>query len=50
MPIKDVGDAMREMHAGSKHIKTRKQAVAVGLKMQRRRGAGAAYMRGLQGR
>jgi len=35
MPINDVGDAMREMKAGSKHIKTRAQAIAVGLKKQR---------------
>lgn len=34
MPINDVGDAMREMKAGSKHIKTRKQAIAVGLKAE----------------
>jgi hypothetical protein len=32
MPIRDVGDAMREMKSGSKHIRTRAQAVAVGLK------------------
>lgn len=36
MPIRDVGDAMREMKAGSKHIKTRQQAIAVGLSAQRR--------------
>lgn len=34
MPIKDVGDAMREMEGGSKHIKTRAQAIAVGLKAE----------------
>lgn len=38
MPIRGVGDAMRELKAGSKHIKTRAQAIAVGLKEQRRRG------------
>lgn len=36
MPIRDVGDAMREMKAGSRRIKTRKQAIAVGLKAKRR--------------
>lgn len=36
MPIRDVGDAMRELKAGkSKHIKSRAQAIAVGLKAQR---------------
>lgn len=35
MPIQDVGDALREMKAGSKHIKTRKQAIAIGLKAKR---------------
>ena len=35
MPIRDVGDAMREMREGSKKIRTRKQAIAVGLKKQR---------------
>jgi hypothetical protein len=35
MPINDVGDAMREMKAGSKHIKSRKQAIAVGLNAKR---------------
>lgn len=52
MPINDVGDAMREMRGGSKHIRTRKQAVAVGLKAQRKRkprGAAAAYLKGLRG-
>ncbi len=34
MPIRDVGDAMREMKGGSKHIKTRAQAIAVGLKAE----------------
>ncbi len=34
MPIHDVGDAMREMEKGSKHITTRKQAIAVGLKAE----------------
>jgi hypothetical protein len=32
MPIRNVRDAMHEMKAGSKHIKTRPQAIAVGLK------------------
>lgn len=32
MPIRNIGDAIREAKAGSKHIKTRKQAIAVGLK------------------
>lgn len=36
MPINDVGDAVREMKAGSKHIRTRAQAIAVGLKAERR--------------
>lgn len=36
MPIHSVEDAMREMKAGSTHIKTREQAVAVGLKQERR--------------
>lgn len=35
MPIRDVGDAIREMRGGSRKIKTRKQAVAVGLKAKR---------------
>lgn len=35
MPIYNVGDAMREMKAGSKHIKSRAQAIAVGLKAER---------------
>lgn len=35
MPINNVADAMHEMKKGSKHIKTRKQAIAVGLKAQR---------------
>lgn len=34
MPIRNVGDAMREKKKGSKHIKTRKQAIAVGLKAE----------------
>lgn len=38
MPINDVGDAMHEMKAGSKHIKTRKQAIAVGLAAKRKAG------------
>lgn len=53
MPILDVGDAVREMRAGSKHIKTRAQAIAVGLKAERKRSrenrVAAAYMRGLRG-
>ena len=37
MPIANVGDALREWKAGkSKHIKTRKQAIAVGLSYERR--------------
>lgn len=53
MPIRDVGDAIREMRAGSKHIRTRAQAIAVGLKAKRqqtvgKRGSGAsAYLKGL---
>ena len=36
MPIRDVGDAMKEFKAGkSKHIQSRKQAIAVGLKAKR---------------
>jgi hypothetical protein len=38
MPIHDVGDAMHEMKEGSKHIRTRAQAVAVGLKAERKAG------------
>lgn len=34
MPIRNVGDAMHEMEAGSKHIRTREQAIAVGLKAE----------------
>jgi hypothetical protein len=34
MPIRNVADAMREEEAGSTHIKTRKQAIAVGLKLE----------------
>jgi hypothetical protein len=34
MPIHSVRDAMHEMKAGSKHIKTRAQAIAVGLKAE----------------
>lgn len=41
MPIGDVGDAMREMRAGSKHIRSRKQAIAVGLAAKRRARGGA---------
>lgn len=54
MPINSVSDAMHEMKAGSKHIRTRKQAVAVGLKAQRRggkrSGAAGAFLKGLSGR
>ena len=35
MPITDIASAMREMRAGSKHVKTRAQAVAAGMKAQR---------------
>jgi len=45
MPIKDVGDAMREMKAGSTHITTRKQAIAVGLQAQRKAGKRVPQMR-----
>lgn len=38
MPIHDVGDAVREMRAGSKHIRNMKQAIAVGLKEERMEG------------
>lgn len=34
MPIHDVEDAMKEMKKGSKHIRTKKQAIAVGLKAE----------------
>lgn len=34
MPIRNVGDAIDEMKAGSTHIKTRAQAIAVGLKAE----------------
>jgi hypothetical protein len=36
MPIHNVGDAMNEMKGGSKHIRTRAQAIAVGLKAEGR--------------
>lgn len=37
MPIRNVADAMRELKSGkSKHIKSREQAIAVGLSEQRR--------------
>lgn len=54
MPIRDVGDAIREQRAGSKHIRTKAQAVAVGLKAKRARGdkgggVASAYLRGLKG-
>lgn len=36
MPIRNVGDAMNELKAGgSKHIQSRAQAIAVGLKAER---------------
>jgi hypothetical protein len=38
MPIRDVGDAMNEMKGGSRFIKTRPQAIAVGLKQERKFG------------
>lgn len=38
MPINNVRDAMHEMKKGSKFIKTKKQAIAVGLKAQRGKG------------
>lgn len=34
MPIHNVADAMREMQAGSKHIKSRAQAIAIGMKAE----------------
>lgn len=34
MPIHSVADAMHEMKAGSKHIRSRKQAIVVGLKAE----------------
>lgn len=34
MPIRNVADAMNDMKSGSKHIKTREQAIAVGLKAE----------------
>ena len=36
--IRGVRDAMREMQAGSTHITTRPQAIAVGLKQARKLG------------
>lgn len=43
MPLRDVGDALREYRAGSLHsgkggpvVKDRKQAIAIGLSEQRR--------------
>jgi len=57
MPIRDVGDAMREMRGGSKHIRTRAQAIAVGLKAEgksrprgKRRGRRASKGRSLSSR
>lgn len=38
MPIRNVGDAMREMQGGSTKIQSRPQAIAVGLKAQRQGG------------
>jgi hypothetical protein len=38
MSIRNVSDAMHEMREGSKHIKTRAQAIAVGLKQERKAG------------
>jgi hypothetical protein len=34
MPIRSVADAMNDLKAGSTHIKTRAQAIAVGLKAE----------------
>jgi hypothetical protein len=34
MPIRNVGDAMDDLKSGSKHIRTRAQAIAVGLKAE----------------
>ena len=36
MPLRDVGDAMRDMRAGSRMIRSRRQAVAAGMEAQRR--------------
>ena len=36
MPIRSVSDAMREMRAGSRSIRSRRQAVAAGLEGPRR--------------
>jgi hypothetical protein len=42
MPIRNVGDAMRELKRGaSPHIQSRAQAIAVGLSEQRRLRRGA---------
>lgn len=51
MPIRNVADALREMKSGSTHITSRKQAIAVGLKQQRKLGRkrsmrGATLMKG----
>jgi hypothetical protein len=45
MPINDVGDAMHEMHMGSKHIKSRAQAIAVGLKAEGKSNQGSTSHR-----
>jgi hypothetical protein len=50
MPIKDVADAVREMKAGSTHIKTRPQAIAVGLQAQRKAGKRVPQVRQSSGR
>lgn len=34
MPINNVGDAIKDWKSGSKHIRTRAQAIAVGLKAE----------------
>ncbi len=46
MPIRNVGDAMREMKAGSSKITTRSQAIAVGLKQQRKLTGGRSARKG----
>jgi len=45
MPIRNVSDAMHEMREGSAHIKSRKQAIAVGLSAQRRLQKRGSYNR-----
>lgn len=58
MPLKNVGDAMHEFKAGSLHsgkggpvVKSRKQAIAIGLSSERRaKGKSGSAGRSMKGR